>query len=137
VALLQTLRKEADAAARSIYNDVIAPLGVKLGEVGLFLTDLIELDRKREFEEETLPRLRAKLAAGEIADKEALLAWLRAETKALLPGADALPALKVPLGLVASGWARELPPSPGLEALLAFSSGVSGQSGGTSRKAQG
>ena len=138
VALLQTLRKEADAAARSIYNDVIAPLGVKLGEVGLFLTDLIELDRKREFEEETLPRLRAKLAAGEIADKDALLAWLRAETKALLPGADALPALKAPLGLVASTWARELPPSPGLEALLAFSgSGASGQSGGNSRKAQG
>ena len=130
VALLQALRKEADAAARSIYNDIIAPLGVKLGEVGLFLTDLIELDRKVEFENRILPALREKLAKGEgaFANQEALLEWLRNETRALLPGADPLPALKAPLALVAQTWTRELPPSAGLQALLAFASGSKSQS---------
>jgi hypothetical protein len=125
LALLQALRKEADAAARSIYNDIIAPLGVKLGEVGLFLTDLIELDRKVEFESRILPALRERLARGEIAGEEALLAWLRQESKALLPGADPLPALRAPLAVVGETWARELPPSPGLQALLAFAGGKS------------
>jgi phosphoglucomutase len=120
LALLQALRKEADAAARSIYNDIIAPLGVKLGEVGLYLTDLIELDRKAEFESKTLPALREKLVRGEIGNQDALLAWLRQETRALLPGADPLPALKAPLAVVAQTWGRDLPASPGLQALLTF-----------------
>jgi hypothetical protein len=122
-ALLAELRAEAEAAARAIYNDLLAPLGLKLGEVGLLLTDLIELDRKRELESEILPRLREALVRGELAGQGELTGWLSRETAALLPGADALPALKGPLGVVASRWARELPPSTGLERLQAFVGG--------------
>jgi hypothetical protein len=94
--------------------------------VGLWLTDLIELDRKREFENQLLPRLRAAVTGGDIADRPALLAWLRTEAKSLLPGADPIPALAAPLGQVARQWARDLPPSPGLGALLEFA-GVRGK----------
>jgi hypothetical protein len=129
LAMLEALRAETDAAARACYNDLLVPLGVQLGEVGLQLTDLIELDRKRELEDDVVPRLRDGLARGQIADREQLLAWLRAEGKALLPGADPLPALKGPLAAVAARWAGELPASPGLDALLAFTGAPARQRG--------
>jgi phosphoglucomutase len=123
MALLAALRAEADAAARSIYNDLLAPLEVHLGEAGLMLTDLIELDRKQQFETETLPRLRARLAAGELTAEADLLAFLRAEGKALLPGADSLPALKGPLAFVGQRWAAELPDATGVNTLLRWAGG--------------
>ncbi|HEY0715226.1 MAG TPA: hypothetical protein VGF45_21275, partial [Polyangia bacterium] len=119
-ALLDAIRAEAEAAARAVYNDLLTPLDLRLGDVGLLLTDLIELDRKREFENELVPRLKAALAAGEIAGHDQLLAFLRKEGRQLLPGADPLPALKTPLAAVAKQWMRELPASPGRQALLAF-----------------
>ncbi|HEY0707470.1 MAG TPA: hypothetical protein VGG33_11770 [Polyangia bacterium] len=119
-ALLDAIRAEAEAAARAVYNDLLTPLGLRLGEVGLLLTDLIELDRKREFETDLVPRLKAALSAGDIAGTEGFLAWLRKEGRLLLPGADPLPALKAPLAAVAKVWSREVPASPGLAALLAF-----------------
>jgi phosphoglucomutase/phosphomannomutase len=118
-ALLAAIRAEAEAAARSIYNDLLTPLGLRLGDVGLQLTDLIELDRKREFETVLLPRLRAALAS-DVSTEAQLLAWLRAEAKALLPGADPLPALRGPLAGVARGWAAELPQAAGVQELLRF-----------------
>jgi phosphoglucomutase len=122
-ALLTALRVEADAAARAIYNDLLVPLGVRLGEAGLMLTDLIELDRKRQFESELVPQLRERLAGGAFADEAGLLAHLRGETRLLLPGADALPALKAPLGFLARRWAAELPGSPGVATLLRWTGG--------------
>jgi phosphoglucomutase len=125
--LLQAVRREADAAAQAIYNDLVAPLGVKLGPLGLALTDLIELDRKQEFERDTVPRLRQALVDGQIADQAQLEAWLRREAAVLLPGADPLPALRGPLGAAASAWARELPDnaevSAGVKALVSFTGG--------------
>jgi hypothetical protein len=125
-ALLQAVRREADAAAQAIYNDLLAPLGVKLGPLGLALTDLIELDRKQEFERDTVPRLQQALAKREIADQPQLEAWLRREAAALLPGADPLPALRGPLGVAAAEWSRELPDAPGVKALVSFTGGGQG-----------
>ncbi len=122
-ALLTELRAEAESAARLIYNDLLAPLDVKLGEVGLLLTDLIELDRKRELETETVPLLRDVLSRGELGGPGELTSWLREKASALLPGADPLPALRGPLAPVAERWARELPTRPGLERLRAFVGG--------------
>jgi phosphoglucomutase/phosphomannomutase len=122
-ALLAELRTEAEAAARAIYNDLLAPLDVKLGEVGLLLTDLIELDRKRELESETLPLLRDTLARGELGGEGELSAWLRQHAGALLPGADPLPALRGPLAVLAQRWSGELAPAPGLERLRDFVGG--------------
>ena len=126
-ALLAGLRAEADAAARSVYNDLLTPLGLRLGEVGLMLTDLIELDRKRQFEDELVPRLRERIAKNELAGREDLMAWLRAEGKpAYLPGADPLPAFKAPLAYLAAQWARELPGLAALTTLLQWSGARAG-----------
>lgn len=122
-ALLAEIRAEAEAAARGIYNDLLTPLGLRLGEVALALTDLIELDRKREFETELLPRLEAELsrgAASTLTGPEPLRTWLKEQAKALLPGADPLPALRGPLAGVARSWVGKLPDGPGLRALLDF-----------------
>ena len=87
------------------------------------LTDLIELDRKREFETEILPRLRSAITDGAIGGRDQLVAWLRAACKELLPGADPLPALGAPLANSARAWERELPASAGLRALCDFVGG--------------
>ncbi len=122
--LLAALRKEADATARSIYSALLEPIGVSLGEAGLLVPDLIELDRKREFETEIAPRLAARLKAGAFSGLGELLAWLRRESAALLPGADPLPALKAPLAFLCGQWARDLPASPILSELNQWATGV-------------
>lgn len=118
--LLTMLRKEADTVARAIYNDLLAPLDLRLGDVALGLTDLIELDRKRELETEILPRLQDGIMRGSIGDMPELQAFLRSEGKNLLPGADPLPALRGPLGPMAKTWSDALPATGGLKALLEF-----------------
>jgi hypothetical protein len=91
---------------------------VQLGEAGLLLTDLVELDRKREFEAEILPRLRERLASGAFADRDGALAWLREVAAPMLPGADPLPALKAPLAPCLAAWA--LPAAPAVTGLRAW-----------------
>ncbi len=123
-ALLAALRAEADAAARLIYNDLLAPLGVRLGEVGLLLTDIIELDRKREFEDTIVPELRRELAAAGFGTLDAVLAWLGTRCAALLPGADPLPALKAPVGFLCARWASEGLSAPVLADLARWAGGA-------------
>ncbi len=117
IALLGAIRAEAEAAARAVYNDLLTPLDLRLGDLALRLTDLIELDRKRELETVIVPRLRSAIAAGQVNTVAEVTAWLRAEGKSLLPGADPLPALVGPLGAVATIWAAELGSKAGLAAL--------------------
>jgi len=120
-ALLAEIRAEAEATARLVYNDLLRPINEGLGEVGLLLTDLIELPRKRDFENRTIPALREAIAGGKLDSVEALSAWLRQEAGGLLPGADPLPALRQPLEPLAARWREEMPPSAGLAALITFS----------------
>jgi hypothetical protein len=121
-ALLAALRAEADGVARRVYNDLLQPLGLRLGEAGLQVTDLVELDRKRELEAEILPAFAAQAAAGAFADREAALGHLRAACAALLPGADPLPALKGPLAVLLPGWTEAHPERRSLwDALRAWS----------------
>lgn len=120
LALLNAIRAEADTAARDIYNALLEPLEVSLGEVGLWLTDLIELDRKVDLERTVIPDLEAKLKAGSFADLEAAKTWLRDQSSTLLPGADALPALKAPLRSLATRWKTDLAGSPVAQALLSW-----------------
>jgi phosphoglucomutase/phosphomannomutase len=124
-ALLGALRAEADRIAREVYNALLAPLGVSLGEAGLLLTDLIELDRKVEFEREILPALAPLLRGRKFATFDNVLDWLRERSRALLPGADALPALRGPLAPLAASLGRELPGDPVVGALQAFAEGHS------------
>lgn len=122
-ALLGALRAEADRIAREVYNALLAPLDLSLGEAGLLLTDLIELDRKVEFERVLLPALAARLRERAFARLEDLLGWLREQTRALLPGADALPALRTPLQPLAASLGKELPTDPIVAALRDFAAG--------------
>jgi phosphoglucomutase/phosphomannomutase len=117
VALLAELRAEAETAARAIYNDLLRPLDVRLGEAALLMTDLVELDRKQEFEVEIAPALREALRARRFETLDEALAWLREASRALLPGADPLPALKAPLAALCPGWRAEAPTDAVLAAL--------------------
>jgi len=106
--LLQELRAEADTVARLVYNELLARIGLSLGEAALCLPDIVDLDRMRYFEQQTVPRLREALAKRTFTSLNDLLAWLRRETAAMIPGADPLPALKAPLAYLCGQWAGEL-----------------------------
>ena len=106
--LLTELRDRSNAYARKVYGELLARVGSSLGEIGLLLPDLVELEQKRTFENQTVPELKAKLEAGEFADLNALLAWLRDQVAAMTPGADPLPAIKVALACACDGWAGAL-----------------------------
>jgi hypothetical protein len=101
---LREVRAKADTIARRIYNELLGWLDVSLSEAALLLPDIVDLDRKQEFDERTTPALRQGLGDGRFADLDALLAWLREEVAAMTPGSDPLPALKAPVGRLCSQW---------------------------------
>jgi phosphomannomutase len=111
-ALLQKVRERANAAARQIYGDLLARIDVSLGTAGLLLPDIVDLDRKLEFEQQTVRELRDALANGRYADLDALLDWLRGAVAAMTPGTDALPALKEPLNWLCEQWKDDLADAP-------------------------
>lgn len=116
-ALLSEVRTKAEAIARVVYNALLARLDLSLSEAALMLPDIIDLDRKRHFETQTIPQLRATLQQGTFQRLEDLLAWLRLEVAAMTPGANPLPALKAPLAYLCDRWATELGALPLLEEL--------------------
>jgi phosphoglucomutase/phosphomannomutase len=119
-ALLAEVRARASEVARQIYADLLARIDVRLEAPALLLPDIVDLERKQEFQARVLPALRAALADGRFASLEALLDWLRGEVAAMTPGSDALPALKEPIAYVCEAWREELPAAPLREALAAW-----------------
>lgn len=110
--LLRELRAKADAIARLVYNELLARIDLSLGEAGLLLPDIVDLDRKQDFEQQTVRRLREALAKRTFTSLNNLLAWLRGEVAAMTPGADPLPALKAPVAYLCGQWAGELASTP-------------------------
>ncbi len=110
--LLREVRIKADRIARQVYNELLACVGLSLDEAGLLLPDIIDLDRKRDFEQRTVGQLREALANGTFSHLNDLLGWLRTEVAAMIPGADPLPALKAPVAYLCTQWAKELPSTP-------------------------
>jgi phosphoglucomutase len=106
--LLRAVTENADAVARAVYNDLLAGIGMHLTEAGLRLPDLIDLDRKQVFEERTVPSLREALTARRFARLDDLLAWLRQEVSEMMPGVDALPAVRSSVAYLCEQWASEL-----------------------------
>ena len=106
--LFSELRERSNAFARKVYRELLARVGSSIGDVGLLLPDLVELEQKRSFEAKTVPELRAKLEAEEFVDLEAILAWLRDQVAAMTPGADPLPAITVALAYACEGWTEAL-----------------------------
>ena len=117
--LLQEVRVKAEGIARLVYHELLARIDLSLGEAGLLLPDIIDLDRKQDFEQHTLPQLGEALAKGTFASLDDLLAWLRGQVAAMTPGANPLPALKAPLAYLCTQWATGPGGEPPLLAELA------------------
>ena len=118
--LLRHAREQADGVARRIYNELLARLDLSLGEAALWLPDIVDLDRKRDFEQTTARQLQEGLANGRWTSLEDLLNWLRTETASMTPGADPLPALKAPVAFLCAQWTQETPRTTMLNALEAW-----------------
>ncbi len=121
--LLAEVRTKADAVARRIYNELLARIDLSLTEASLLLPDIIDLDRKRGFEDRTVPALRAGLEQGTFANLGILLEWLRKDVAAMTPGSDPLPALMAPVGSLCAQWSEDGVASPLLDELKGWAEG--------------
>jgi phosphoglucomutase/phosphomannomutase len=110
--LLSAVRGRAQEVARQIYGDLLARIDMRLDAAALLLPDIIDLDRKLEFQERTVPGLRSALIDGRLRTLDALLDWLRGEVASMTPGSDALPALKEPIAFLCDAWAESMPDAP-------------------------
>lgn len=112
--LFRDARAQADRISRLIYNELLARIGLSLSETALWLPDIVDFDRKRDFEQNTVLQLRDALAKDRFSSLPDLLAWLRQETASMTPGADPLPALKEPVACLLRNWPKDLPRTPRL-----------------------
>jgi phosphoglucomutase/phosphomannomutase len=110
--LLRQLRSKADATARLVYRELLARIGLSLGEAALCLPDIVDLNRMQYFDKQTIPQLHKAFTQGTFSSVDDILAWLGREVAAMIPGADPLPALKAPVAYLCDQWAEELGPTP-------------------------
>jgi len=110
--LLRAVKENADVVARVIYNELLAGIGVSLTEAGLRLPDLVDLDRKQDFERRTVGLLREAVVERRFPTLDDLLGWLRQEVSAMIPGVDALPAVRTSVAYLCDEWSRDLPSAP-------------------------
>ena len=110
--LLTEVSGRAESLARQVYRELLARLDLDLGPAGLLLPDIVDVDRKREFEQTLRPQLHAVLAGSGQGSLQELLGWLRRQASAMTPGADPLPALKAPIACLCEGWKAELAANP-------------------------
>lgn len=123
-ALLADLRERSSAFARRVYGELLARVGLSIGEAALRLPDLVELGQKVTFETETLPTLHSKLASGAFADEQEMLGWLREQVTAMTPGANPLPAIKAAVAYACDEWAEALGEANRFRELRAWANGV-------------
>ena len=110
--LLSEVSTRAESLARQVYLELLARLDLELGPAGLLLPDIVDVDRKREFEQSIQPQLHSALAEPGKGTLKELLDWLRRQASAMTPGADPLPALKAPIAYLCDGWKAELAANP-------------------------
>lgn len=103
--LLADIRTRAEGIAAQIYNALLARIDISLQPASLLLPDIVDLDRKVDFERETIPALRKALQRE--GDFEALLAWLREAVAPMTPGSDALPAVRGAIASLCDQWRAE------------------------------
>ncbi len=110
---------KAEKLALAVYAALLARLDVKLDMAALLLPDIVDLQRKQQFQHTTLPQLREAIAGGKLKHGADCLKWLgeREEIRGMTPGADPLPALKSPLAYVAREWMAQLGRVPALTEL--------------------
>lgn len=115
--LLAEVRAKADRVSRLAYNSLLSKIDLSLSEASLMLPDIVDLNRKLDFEQQNVPQLREALSKGTFANLDDLLAWLRQQVAAMTPGANPLPALKAPLAHLCQQWSTELGATPLLREL--------------------
>lgn len=119
--LLDEIRHKANSFASRIYNEMLAVIDIKLSDAALLLPDIVDLDRKVDFDTKTVPQLRKKLSNGGFTSLEVdLLPWLREHVAAMTPGADPLPAVKLSLAAVCADWQEEMRDAPCFSELAAW-----------------
>jgi phosphoglucomutase len=108
IELLRDLTDRVDTMARAVYKELLSRVDMNLDESALLLPDLVDVDRKREFEQTTVPKLRDAITQGRFENLEALLTWLKTEAAGMTPGADPLPALKASIFYLCDQWQGKL-----------------------------
>lgn len=121
--LLEEARARADHIARNVYADLLSRVGASLGDAALLLPDLVDLECKIDFEQNTLPRLYAALQSNAFPDLEAILSWLRLEVASMTPGTDPLPAIRGGISVACRTWKTQAS-SPLLQALTDWATGA-------------
>ena len=111
--LQRLARAEADAIALLTYNDLLGRIGMKLDDAALLLPDIIDFNRKQDFQARVVPALKQALLADRFKTKDELLDWLRGELTGMLPG-DPLPATKMSFAHLCRAWKAELGAKPRL-----------------------
>ena len=110
--LLRKVQSEAETLARRVYQELLLRLDLKLGTVGLLLPDIVDLDRKREFEASVVESLHDAIVQSSYSSLRDVLDWLRVQVFAMTPGADPLPALKAPVAYLCDQWKKEFSSDP-------------------------
>jgi phosphoglucomutase len=105
--ILQGLRTRADGVSAQIYNELLLRIDESLGGAALLLPDIIDLERKKHFEQTTMPGLHKALRSQAGGGLEGILDWLRQESAQMTPGADPLPALKRSVGYLCRTWRND------------------------------
>jgi len=105
--LLRKVQSKAETLARRVYQELLLRLDLELGTIGLLLPDIIDLDQKREFEARVVEDLHKAIVQSRYSSLRDVLGWLRVQVSAMTPGADPLPALKVPVAYLCDQWKKE------------------------------
>jgi phosphoglucomutase/phosphomannomutase len=117
--LQKQARAEAERISLVTYNDLLGRIDLKLSDAALLLPDIIDFNRKQDFDARVVPELRRALAEDRFAQRGPLLDWLRAELKGMLPG-DPLPATKAAVAYLCRAWTAELRGKPVVAELEAW-----------------
>jgi hypothetical protein len=114
-----TVKDKAERVAVLIYGQLLARINIHLEEPALLIPDIVDLERKMEFQASTVPALYSALSSGKFAKLDQALAWLKEQARLMTPGADPLPALKAPLSYLCRKWQAGSQGSPALLSDLA------------------
>jgi phosphoglucomutase len=106
--LLQDVRARSDGIARLVYSELLERIDLSLSEAALWLPDIVDFDRKRDFDLRIAPQLAEALKRDRFARLDDLLSWLADQTVSMTPGADPLPALKAAVACLLREWSAQV-----------------------------
>ena len=94
--LLAEVSGRAESLARQVYGELLSRLDLELGPAGLLIPDIVDVDRKREFEQTVQPQLHSELAGSGMGSLKELLDWLRGQASGMTPERTRCPLSRLP-----------------------------------------